>query len=198
MSFKSKSQMRAAYGGYLGPEMKKKAPEWAHETPNIKKLPKHVHEEGVMGESWDHPGCEDKIGKIFVVLKPHPEASPEDIVHPTHAFGMGQYDPQNIHGIYNDEEEANLVAEAACNELHKHLVKVEKKKDHVLDEISKHINRLQGEVNNHMREATEKPEESDMHHQLAERKMNLIKSLRDKHKLVKASKKELPKREDEE
>jgi hypothetical protein len=34
--------MRAAFGGYLGPEMKSRADTWAHETPNIKALPKHV------------------------------------------------------------------------------------------------------------------------------------------------------------
>ena len=34
--------MRAAFGGYLGPEMKKKAKGWADETPNIKALPMHA------------------------------------------------------------------------------------------------------------------------------------------------------------
>lgn len=34
--------MRAAYGGYLGKEMKEKAPEWSRVTENIKKLPQHV------------------------------------------------------------------------------------------------------------------------------------------------------------
>ncbi len=33
--------MRAAFGGYLGKEMKGKAKTWARETPNIKKLPEH-------------------------------------------------------------------------------------------------------------------------------------------------------------
>lgn len=32
--------MRAAFGGYLGKEMKKKARHWAEETPNIKNLPR--------------------------------------------------------------------------------------------------------------------------------------------------------------
>ena len=41
MPFKSRAQMRAAFGGYLGPTMKKKASQWADETPNIKKLPLH-------------------------------------------------------------------------------------------------------------------------------------------------------------
>ena len=41
MPFKSKAQMKAAFGGYLGPKMKAKAEEWAKETPNIKALPEH-------------------------------------------------------------------------------------------------------------------------------------------------------------
>lgn len=39
MPFKSKKQARAAFGGYLGEEMKQKAHEWAKETPDMKKLP---------------------------------------------------------------------------------------------------------------------------------------------------------------
>ena len=39
MPFKSKSQMRAAFCGYLGKEMKDKAAGWAKETPNPKSLP---------------------------------------------------------------------------------------------------------------------------------------------------------------
>ena len=41
MPFQSKSQARAAFGGYLGKEMKNKAETWAHETPNMKSLPMH-------------------------------------------------------------------------------------------------------------------------------------------------------------
>lgn len=42
MPYKSKAQLRAAFGGYLGKEMKDKAKEWADETPDIKDLPEHV------------------------------------------------------------------------------------------------------------------------------------------------------------
>ncbi len=42
MPFKSKAQMRAAFSGALGKEMKSKAKTWASETPNIKSLPKKV------------------------------------------------------------------------------------------------------------------------------------------------------------
>ena len=41
MPFQSKSQMRAAFSGALGAEMKAKASQWAHETPNPKSLPEH-------------------------------------------------------------------------------------------------------------------------------------------------------------
>lgn len=145
--------------------------------------------------SWDHPGCEDKVGKMYVVLKPSAHSSMEDLVHETHTFGMGQFDPQGVHGVYTDMDEANLVAEAALTELIKHLNKVEKKKDQVLSEIEKHVARLQKEINAHMKEATDNPELSEGHHQLAERKMNMIKGLREKHKAVKATKKEVPQKE---
>jgi hypothetical protein len=42
MPFKSQNQMKAAFAGGLGPEMKSKAKQWASETPNIKKLPKRA------------------------------------------------------------------------------------------------------------------------------------------------------------
>lgn len=41
MPFKSKAQMRAAFGGYLGQKMKDRAVLWAAETPDIKHLPKY-------------------------------------------------------------------------------------------------------------------------------------------------------------
>lgn len=187
MPFKSKAQQR-----FMFATMPKTAEKWAKETPSIKKLPQHVSEDSMMPENWDHPGCEDKIGKIFVVLKPGAESTPQDIVHQTHAFGMGQFEPQGVHGVYTDKDEANLVAEAACTELRKHLEEVEKKKDTVLEKIDKHIARLQKEINAHMKEATEIPEMAEKHHELAERKMNIIRGLRDKHKMVKATKKQLP------
>lgn len=192
MPFSSKAQQRFMYA-----TMPKTAEKWSKETPNIKSLPQHVENQELPKENWEHPGCEDKVGKIFVVMKPTPGVTSAEIVHPTHAFGVGQYDPQSVHGVYNDEEEANIVAEAACNELYKRLTELEKKKDHVIEKLDSHILKLQKEINAHMKEATEKPEESEMHHQLAEKKMNIIKGLRTKHKMVRSSKKDLPKKEEE-
>jgi hypothetical protein len=191
MPFKSKAQQR-----FMFATMPKTAEKWAKHTSDIKGLPQHVKKEDLEQEHWDHPGCEDKIGQIFVVLKPGSESSPEDIVHKTHAFGMGQFEPQGVHGVYNDETEANLVAEAACTELRKHLEEVEGKKHTVTEKIDKVINKLQKEINLHMKEASEMPEGADKAHELAERKMAQIKELREKRKMVEASKKPLPEKEE--
>ena len=134
----------------------------------------------------EHPGCEDKVGQICVVLRPSPESSPEDLVHPTHAFGMGQFDPSTIHGIYNDEKEANLVAEAICSELQQHLAEVEEKKTMVTEKIDKAIKDLQKEVNRCMDEGRDGEAL-----QILER----IAMLREKHKMVEASKKPLEEKE---
>lgn len=222
MPFKSQAQQRMMFA-----TQPKTAEKWAHETPNIKKLPQHVkkegavmHEDGVdpmaqtaqMAQGTDpmasqpiqidepadqyiHPGCDDQVGDIYVVLKPNADNAVDDILHKTHAFGVHQFDPQTVHGVYGDEGEANLVAEGAVKDLHKHLTTVEKKKDAILDKIAKHIHKLQKEINDHMKSANSRPEEAESHHTLAQRKMDIIKNLRDKHKLIKASKKELPKKE---
>lgn len=162
-----------------------------------KGLPKHVKESITMEEPMEethmmgqeHPGCEDKVGQICVVLRPSPESSPEELVHPTHAFGMGQFDPSTIHGIYNDEKEANLVAEAICSELQQHLAEVEKKKAMVTEKIDKAIKGLQKEVNRCMDEG------DDMR---AQEVLQRIAELRNKHSMVEASKKEIKPTKDEE
>ncbi len=41
--------MKAAFGGYLGPTMKRKAKQWAAETPNLKHLPQHVRKAKTLG-----------------------------------------------------------------------------------------------------------------------------------------------------
>jgi len=50
MPFQSQAQMRAAFGGHLGPEMKAKAKSWAEETPDPKHLPRHKRSR--KGHEW--------------------------------------------------------------------------------------------------------------------------------------------------
>ena len=53
MPFQSKSQARAAFGGFLGPKMKMAAPQWASETPDMRKLPVHKNRRKTMGRGME-------------------------------------------------------------------------------------------------------------------------------------------------
>ncbi len=145
------------------------------------------HEMEPQMPNHEHPGCEDTVGQIFVVLKPTPDTSPEDMVHPTHIFGMGQHDPMNIHGVYHDEDEANMVAEAACNEMYKHMKEVEDKKHAVTEKISKMIKELQKRVNSCMEGGLDEKAQQYIHK---------ISELRHKHEIVETSKKPIEKPEE--
>ena len=164
---------------------------------STKKESKSLKENHEMGQDMGqgHPGCEDAVGKIMVVLKPTPEASPEDLVHPTHAFGMRQFDPMQVHGIYQDEKQAHQVAEAVCNELYESMKALEEKKGMVTTKIEETIKELQKQINQHLEEASMDGGNSDEHHMQAEAKTARIKELREKARMVEASKKPLEEKE---
>lgn len=154
-----------------------------------KGLPKHikesVEENDMLGHG--HPGCEDNVGQIFVVLKPSPGSSPEDLMHATHAFGMHQFDPTQVHGIYPDEKQAQQIAEAACSAMEERLQSIEEKKQEVTNKIEETIKKLQKEVNRCMEEGLD---------ERAQRVIQKIADLRGKHGMVEASKKEIKKEEE--
>ena len=134
-----------------------------------------------------HPGCEDTVGQICIVLKPTPGASPEDLVHTTHAFGMGQFDPSTVHGVYQDEKQAQQVAEAACGAMEERLQSIEEKKIAVTSKIEETIKMFQKEVNRCMEEGDDRK---------AQQIIQKIAELRSKHQMVEASKKPIEEKEE--
>jgi len=143
-----------------------------------------------------HPGCEDAVGQIYIVLKPRPEDSAEKLVHPTHVFGMNQVDPNMVHGVYQDEKQANAIAESAVSALQEHLEEIEIKKNTITQKIAERIKMLQQEINQHLEEASANPELEENHHMDAETKMGEIKELRRKCKMVETSKKPIEEKKD--
>lgn len=152
-----------------------------------KKESKSLKENHEMGMGDGHPGCEDTIGQISIVLKPTPGASPEELVHTTHAFGMHQFDPSTVHGVYQDEKQAQQVAEAACGAMEEHLQSVEEKKMAVTSGIEEAIKKLQKEVNRCMEVGKD---------QRAQQVIQKIAELRSKHQMVEASKKPIEEKEE--
>jgi hypothetical protein len=100
-----------------------------------------------------------------------------------------------IHGYYSTQEEAMKVANTLLTDKMASQKSLEEKKSQVVDKIDKVIAKLQKEINDHMKMTTEAPEEADKYHSMAETKMSKIKELREKHKAVAASKKQLQEKE---
>lgn len=193
MPFKSQAQMKAAFGGHLGQAMKKKAPEWAEKTKDIKHLPKHAKQEGAVNEA---PMLANPL-EFFVVEKPrdYTERSGE-IVFKSSPFGfarqvMGGLRPEDVHGFYLSEDEAFKVAEDLVKKMTEAAQALEKKKEDVTGKLDKTISKLQKEINMHMNEAGKDHTVADKHHADAEKKMQIIKALREKYKMVESSKKEI-------
>lgn len=156
MPFKSKAQMRAAFGGYLGPEMKKKAPEWAKETPNMSKLPKKVKKENEDGS----------IGQLFLVAKPKAGCSQDGMVQaidPLVGLSGSEIVPDQVHGVYPDQDLANSIAETLCAECMQYETMLEEKKSTVTDKIKKAIDKLEKQRKEHIKMATEDPKNASQH-----------------------------------
>ena len=191
MPFKSQAQMKAAFGGYLGPEMKKKASKWAEETPNIKKLPKHVKNEAVRGT--------EPLNTVnfWVVLKPTSyESTMNDIITQCDPFefvdmARAGLAPDQVYGFYIEEDEAMEEALKLLQGLYNEAKALEEKKGEVSSKLEKTIDKLQKQAEDHMKMVKKDPENAEKHHAEAEKLMARIKELRGKHKMVEGSKKEL-------
>lgn len=141
--------------------------------------------------------------EFWVVEKPmDPEDDPMTLVHQSDPFKFanqvrGGLMPEQVFGFYLDEDEALNAAHDQVHAVFEAAKALEEKKEAVIGKLDKHIKRLQQEINQHMKEAGENPDQADNHHMEAERKMAMIKELRGKHKMVGESRRELVKKEKE-
>ncbi len=195
MPFKSRAQAGAAFGGHLGPEMKKKAHKWAKETPNMEKLPQHVKEAQLKEAAL--------ANNVYFWMVVNPEsagANPEDLVYPgdeqgkqgmdPFTFGrivLGGLQPSQVHGFYLSKEEALNAANQKVQEVNQAAKTLEEKKGMVTEKIEKVIKELQKEVNRCMEEGND--QEAQMY-------LEKITALREKHRMVEASKKPIEEKQD--
>lgn len=141
---------------------------------------------------------------FWVVEKPQsPTENPMMLVHQSDPFTfarqvIGGIREDEVYGFFLDEDEALSAAHDLVDAVYESARNLEMKKETVLEKLNKHINKLQKEINQHMKMANESPTEADNHHMMAEKKMHMIKSMRDKHKMVEAAKQQLPDRQKEE
>ncbi len=178
MPIKSSDKVKTALGNHLGKEIKKKSA---------------ISEASMFASPLE----------FFVVEKPQSYTQRSgEIMFKSSPFGfakqvMGGLSPEMVHGFYLSEDEASRIAEDLVKKVMEAAQALEEKKADVTGKLDKTIHKLQKEINRHMNEASKDPVAADKHHSMAERKMQMIKALREKHKMVESSKKELPKKDEE-
>lgn len=188
MPFKSKSQMGAAFGGYLGKEMKKKASKWAEETPNIKKLPKRVKKEEIEGA----------LGDVYAVQKPYSGCDMDSLVtpfNPMSGIPMDQMQPDQVHGVFPDQDRAMAVANQIYQEHMAYEQALEEKKVKVTEKLKSAMTKLERLRSNSMKMIKENPKEADPHRQKVAELTEKIDELTNKLQAIERSKKELKKDE---
>lgn len=141
--------------------------------------------------------------EFYVVEHPEsPTENPQMLVHKSDPFMfarqvIGGLRPEQVYGFYLDENDAINAAHDLVDAVYESAKNLETKKDTVIEKLNKHINKLQKEINMHMKSASDNPQEADQHHTMAERKMAMIKEMRNKHKMVEAAKQQLPEKNKE-
>ena len=140
--------------------------------------------------------------EFFVVEKSKdPMDDPNDLVFASDPISFanqirGGLLPEDVVGFYLSEDEALNAAHDQVQAVYEAARGLEDKKNTVTEKINKAIDRLQKEVNMHMKASRENPLEAEGHDTQAANKMMKIKELRAKHKMVEGSKKQLEKDEE--
>lgn len=185
--------MAAAFGGYLGPEMKKKASKWAEETPNISKLPKKV-------KKTKKEGIEGALDTVYAVQKPYSGCQLTSLVHPIDPLlGIGaghEIAPEDIHGVYQDQDQAAAAAQEIYEAYCKQEEALEEKKGLVSNKIKEAMSMLEKRRSACVEAIKENPMDAAKQRQEAADYASKIDELVNKLQLIEKSKKPIEKKKD--
>lgn len=139
--------------------------------------------------------------QFWVVLKPKSyESNIKDICTEVTPFQFNQMcgaglSPDQVHGFYIDEPEAQSTAKQLLVDLQDKALALEAKKEEVTAALQKKMNELQKLAEMHMKAMKSEPDKAGEHHVKAESYLSKLKELRDKHKMVEEAKKQIAKRD---
>ena len=166
----------------------------------------HVHskDEDMKKENMEipGPGYDNQIGDIYAVQKPvtH-DCACTDLIHKvdpiTGIQSMG-IEPDQIHGIYNDEMVANQIAEKIHKEFVDAALALEKKKHTVIEKIKKTMNKLEKARTERMGMIKENPLGAHDHKNKVAELTHTLDELTTKLEMIEKSKKNIQKNEEKE
>lgn len=144
-------------------------------------------------------GYDDQVGQVFLVQKPYDGCQPKDIVHQFDPIsgiqGMG-FSPDQVHGMYLEENVALQMAEAACKQYMEEAIALEEKKTAVGEKIKKAIDKLEKKRKEHIDLAKEDPKSAAQHKDHIAQLATKIDDFMTKLEKIEKSKKEIKKDED--
>lgn len=180
-----------------------------HTTPGKKKgylAALHIHskDKDMKKENMEvpGPGYDNQIGDIYAVQKPMThDCACTDLIHKvdpiTGIQSMGMQ-PDQIHGIYNDEMVANQIAEKIHKEFVDAALALEKKKEGVVEKIKKTMNILEKKRSECMGMIKENPLEAKDHKNKVAEYTHKLDELTTKLEMIEKSKKNIQKNEEKE
>lgn len=139
--------------------------------------------------------------QFWVVIKPNSyESNVSDICTQTNPFQFNQMcmkglSPDQVHGFYTDEPEAQSTAKQLLVDLQDKALALEAKKDSVLEALRKRINELQKQMEIHTKAMRTEPDSVGENHVKAEGYLAKLKKLRETHKMVEEAKTKITKRD---
>ena len=116
---------------------------------------------------------EGVLEQVYAVQKPYSGCELTALVHPIDPLlGIGaghEIAPEDIHGVYQDQEQAQAAAQGLYEEYTEQRKNLEEKKGKVVDKIKKVMNKLEAERKHHTEMIKENPKDSsESKHKVAE------------------------------
>lgn len=165
-----------------------------------KGLPKHVKKKKKINEGAVENEPMQNL-QFWVVIKPHSyESNINDICTEVTPFQFNEMcmeglTPDQVHGFYIDQPEAQNTAKQLLTDLQDKAIALEELKTKVTDALQKKIDELQKLAETHMKSMKDNPDAAEAHQMKAESYLSKIRELRSKHKMVEGAKKDVAKQD---
>lgn len=136
---------------------------------------------------------EGAISQLFLVKNPESGCSMDGMVNtldPLVGLSGMELVPDQVHGVYHDQETATHIAEMLCKECMQRETMLEEKKEKTTDKIKKMIDKLEKQRRDHVNMVKEDPKNASKHKHHVAQLATKIDDLMTKLEAIEKSKKQ--------
>lgn len=136
---------------------------------------------------------EGPITELFLVKMPMAGCAMDDMVHqidPLVGLGGMELAPDQVHGVYQNPETAQTIAEMLCKECMQRETMLEEKKEKTTEKIKRMIDKLEKQRKDHVNMVKEDPKNASKHRDHVAKLATKIDDLISKLEVIEKSKKQ--------